>query len=294
MPEALFPVWADGRLHPGGTPVVRADDEGFLVGLAVFDTVLYERRWLFFRDEHLRRLEAGARALEIPWPPPWDPATALEETAAALGERDAILRLTLTAGASGARSSLVVTPRTIVPPPAEGVRAWVASLRKGGDERLEAVKSTSRVRNVLARREAARHGAWEALLANPEGDLSEGTVTNLFVVAGGALRTPSTERGCLAGVTRDKLLASLAAEPVADARGRPLAVVVDRVEPRHVLEADEVLLTNTSGRVIGVLAVGGLAREVSGLPGATGAVARALRERMRAIEGADRARAERA
>lgn len=281
-----FPVWANGRLHPAGTPVIEAEDQGFLLGLAVFDTVLREHGCLLFVEEHLRRLERGARAIGIAWPPPWSPLDALREVAAALGARDAILRLTLSLGVPGRGPTLVVTPRPVVAPPPAGVRVWVASQRKGGSEALEAVKSTNRVRNVLARQEAARHGAWEALLANAEGDLSEGTVSNLFVVHAGALRTPSTERGCLSGVTREKLLGSLEREPLAGARGRVLDVVVERVEPAHVLEAEEVLLSNTSGRVIGVLSVGGLEREVTGLPGSAGPVARALRQRMAAIEAA--------
>ena len=286
MSETRFPVWANGRLHPAGTPVIEAEDQGFLLGLAVFDTVLWERQCLLFVDEHLRRLEQGARALGIAWPPPWSPVEALRAVTAELGERAAILRLTLSLGVPGKGPTLVVTPRPIVPPPPAGVRVWVSSLRKGRPDELEAVKSTNRVRNVLARAEATRHGAWEALLANDEGDLSEGTVSNLFVVHRGTLRTPSSERGCLSGITREKLLESLAREPLALERGRALEVVVERVEPAHVLEAEEVLLTNTSGRVIGVLAVGGLEREVVGLPGSAGAIARALRERMRAIENA--------
>jgi len=287
MSEALappWPVWADGRLHPAGTPVIEAEDQGFLLGLAVFDTVLLEHRTVFFLEEHVGRLRRGAAELGLPWPPPWRPGDALHELARALGESTAALRLTLSLGVPGKGTTMTVTPRPVVPPPAEGIRVFVSSRRKLGTEALESVKSTNRMRNVLARAEAEAHGAWEALLANPEGDLSEGTVSNLFVVQGGALRTPSAERGSLLGITREKILGSVEREPVRGTDGRALEVVVDRVDPEHVYAADEVFLTNTTGRVIGVLEVGGLSRAVRGLPGPAGPVARELRARMAALE----------
>lgn len=287
MSETRYPVWANGRLVPGGTPVVEAEDQGFLYGLAVFDTVLCERGRALFVAEHVRRLEHGAREVGIPWPPPWDPARVFEEVARSLAGATAILRMTLSLGVPGGAPTLFVTRRDVVAPPAEGVRVWVASHRKDPGLELESVKSTNRMRNMLAREEARAHGAWEALLANAEGDLSEGTISNLFVVGGGVLRTPSAERGALGGITREKLLGSLAAEPLVLEGGETLVVEVGRVEPRHVLEASEVFLSNTSGRVIGVLSVGGLEREVSGLPGPAGPVAHALRERLRALEAAD-------
>lgn len=290
MSDPGYPVWANGRLVPAGTPVVEAEDQGFLYGLAVFDTVLCESGRALFVEEHVRRLERGAREVGIPWPPRWDPALVFEEVARSLEGATAVLRMTLSLGVPGGPPTLFVTCRAVVPPPAEGVRVWVSSHRKDPGLELEHVKSTNRMRNVLAREEARAHGAWEALLRNAEGDLSEGTVSNLFVVHEGVLRTPSEARGALGGITREKLLSSLAAEPLLLEDGATLVVEQGRVEPRQVLEASEVFLSNTSGRVIGVLSVGGLEREVSGLPGPRGPVTHALRERMRAIEAADLAR----
>jgi len=288
-----FPVWADGRLRAPGTPVVSAEDQGFLLGLSVFDSLLLEDGCLYFLEEHLARLRRGGAELGIAWPPPWDPAEALRAVADAVGRRDCVLRVTQTRGVPGAGASLIVTGRPLAIPPPPGVVVFVSTHRKLAGDLLEGVKSTNRLRNVLAREEAQAHGAWEALLLNHDGDVSEGTISNLFVVAAGELCTPSTDRGCLAGIVRDKLLQTLGEAPLRLAGGRTVPVRVGRVEEAELAAADEVFLTNTSGRVLPVVAVRGLPGDAAtrALPGSAGPVARAVRERVAALEAAYRAAA---
>jgi branched-chain amino acid aminotransferase len=292
--EPPFPVYANGAVHPAGTPVLAAEDQGFLLGLSVYDTLLVEEGCIYFLEDHLARLARGAAELGIAWPPPWDPAEALQRTAEALDGRAAALRITLTRGVPGRGPTLVVTPRALERLPAAGVDVLVSAHKKLVGNPLESLKSTNRLRNVLAREEAQRHGAWEALFPTDQGDLTEGTVSNLFVVVDGELRTPPIERGCLGGITREKLLASLTEEPLPApnaAAGTRLAAVCARVETEDLRRADEVVLTNTTQRVIPIRSVLGLEPPVLGLPGGAGHVARALRERLARLE--DRYRQER-
>ena len=90
---------------------------------------------------------------------------------------------------------------------------------------------------ALAR--AAEHGATEAIFANTQGHLCEGTGTNVFYVVDGELRTPTLASGCLAGVTRGLILEWYG------------AVEVD--EPIEVVEqASEIFLASTIRDVQGV------------------------------------------
>jgi branched-chain amino acid aminotransferase len=68
------------------------------------------------------------------------------------------------------------------------------------------LKTTSYAENVVALAEAKRLGATEAVFANLQGHLCEGTGSNVFYVVDGELRTPTLSTGCLAGVTRGLLL----------------------------------------------------------------------------------------
>ncbi|MFT5288339.1 MAG: branched-subunit amino acid aminotransferase/4-amino-4-deoxychorismate lyase [Planctomycetota bacterium] len=284
-----FPVWANGQLHPPGTPVLSAEDLGFLQGLSVFDSVLFEEGCLYFLGQHIERLKRAAGELGIAWPPPWDPEEAWRQMAAAVGERDCILRMTLTRGVPGEGPSLFLTARPLVIPEDPGVVVFLSGRRKIAGDLLEGMKSTNRLRNVLAREEAQAAGAWEAILLTQDGDLAEGTLTNIFVLRDDELVTPSTERGCLSGIMREQVLSELAREPLVLDDSREIPLVSGRVEVSEIACAQEAFLTNTSGRIVPIVEVRGLAGDPHPLPGAAGPVTRALRKRVKALEQTYRA-----
>jgi branched-subunit amino acid aminotransferase/4-amino-4-deoxychorismate lyase len=265
----LYPTSIDGVIHAPGEGSIASDDQGFLLGLAVFDTLLYERGCRYFEEAHLARLASGARALSIRWPLPWDVVAELDRYCAALGERDCALRITLTRGVPGRGPTLVIGARDLVCPPEPGVVVVLAKNAKIAGDELESVKSTSRLRNFLAREAALASGAYEALLCTHEGDVCEGTQSNVFARIDGRVVTPSLDRGPLAGVMRGEVLAILRAS------GREVREA--RLDPFDLARASEVLLTNTTGRAIPVLEVRGV---VSRLPGAEGELARELRARI--------------
>ncbi len=276
---ASYAAFVDGRIVPPGEPAIRADDAGFLLGLSVFETVLFEEGSFDFVEDHLARMQEGARELGIGWPPPCDPQQALRVLVAALRAPGPLaLRLTLSRGPEGGSPTLAVTARDVVRPADPGVVVTLASERRRAGDPLGRVKSSSRVAYVLAREEAQRQGAYEALFLTDADDVLEGTISNVFAVIDGALWTPALERGCLAGTCRGRILADLAREPAA-LGGRELPVHVGRIERARLGGASEVFLTNTTGGVLPVV----LVRGVTGpLPGAAGPVVRLVRERLRA------------
>jgi branched-subunit amino acid aminotransferase/4-amino-4-deoxychorismate lyase len=268
-----WPILVDGRPVDSGAPAVAADDEGFLLGLAVFDTLAVDGGRVPFLDEHLARLVEGAQALGIAPPEPAVLRAAVATIVARLGGRDAALRLTLTPGAPGRGARGGGPPRPAPSP--EGVAVLVLERAKLAGQPLEAIKSTSRARNVLARRAALARGAHDALLATDEGDLSEGTVANLFLVLDGELRTPPLDRGVLAGVTRGKLLelAREAGIPTREAR----------VERADLARCEEAFLSSTLVRVLPITRVLDLRDD---LPAGGGPLTRELARRLREAERA--------
>ncbi|MCB9915385.1 MAG: aminotransferase class IV [Planctomycetes bacterium] len=207
MSDACAFVWADGELVPADRPVVRADDPGFLLGRAAFETLLWETRVLYFVEEHLARLATSGAGLALPTPR-WAPRAALRAFCAALGDEPTAVRVTWTPGAPGRGASLIVTGRRTVAPDPRGVGVLLVPRAKLAGDPLETWKTSSRLRNALAGRARRRElGAWEALLGTDAGDVLEGTVTNLFAVLDGRLVTPPTARGALAGTVRAQLVA---------------------------------------------------------------------------------------
>jgi branched-chain amino acid aminotransferase len=105
---------------------------------------------------------------------------------------------------------------------------------------LAGLKTTSYGENVRALALARTRDCSEAVFANLEGDLCEGTGTNVFYVVEGELRTPTLASGCLAGITRALVLEWYGATEV-DA---PIEVLTD--------EASEIFLSSTTRDVQGI------------------------------------------
>ena len=81
---------------------------------------------------------------------------------------------------------------------------------------------------------ARRQGGSEAVFANLQGHLCEGTGTNVFYVVDGELRTPSLASGCLAGITRRLILDWYGAAEVDE----PIEVLTE--------QASEIFLSSTT------------------------------------------------
>lgn len=204
-----------GGLTDAADAHVSVLDHGFTVADGVFETLKVVDGEAFALRRHLERLDSSAAALGLPIPDRAEVHHAVTETLVAnapgLGEL-ARLRITYTAGPAPLGSdrgesgpTLVVAVSALTPWPES---AAVVTVPWPRNERspLAGVKSTSYAENVLALAQAHEHGAGEALMGDTQGRLCEGTGSNVFIVLGGQLITPTLQTGCLPGVTRALVL----------------------------------------------------------------------------------------
>lgn len=150
---------------------------------------------------HMARLANSARKLGF---------SGYEESKAALLEKAAVLvepsRVRLELFGDG-RHEITNVPF----PPLPGGAVWTVriatSVRLSSSEPLLRHKTSMRSTYDAARAEFTREQCDEVILLNDKGEVSEGTITNLFVEdAEGRLMTPPLTSGCLAGVLRTSLL----------------------------------------------------------------------------------------
>lgn len=251
-------AYVDGAIVPVHEARVPLLDRGYLLGDGVFETLRAHGGVVFRREDHAARLRNGLRVLglheglEAEYEQAVD---ALLQAGAGLG--DALyLRVNVTGGPTEEVAGDVEAPnvtgivRPFKPYPMQyysrGVRCIFAG-RKDRRDPLASVKSMSFGHYVHARRQALVAGAHDAILLNDAGRIAEATTSNVFAVLDDAVHAPGAAEAALDGVTRTVVLELL----------REAGLEVFGTLPRDVLEsADEVWLSNTTGGVVPVTAIG--------------------------------------
>ena len=209
MTVLALAVTGRGLVEPT-EPVIRADDEGLLRGLAAFETLRVYAGRPFRLEAHLDRLTASAASIGLPVVERRRLQVLVGLVLPKASGGDASLRLVWTAGPAGGIPSALALLST-VPDWIESTREHGASavsllgVRASAPWLLPGVKSTSYAVNMAAEAEARRRGVDEALFVDAEGIVLEGTVTNVWWRRGDTLHTPSLDLGILAGVTRATL-----------------------------------------------------------------------------------------
>ncbi|TXR54412.1 aminotransferase class IV [Reinekea thalattae] len=112
------------------------------------------------------------------------------------------------------------------------------------------IKSTSLLGNVLHFQQSYGEGYDETLLFNGDGNLTEGSSSNAYIVKDGVVYTPPLSDELLPGITRKILLTILAEHS-------DIKVVERAVSKQEVLDADEIWMTSASKEVGPVIQVDG-------------------------------------
>ncbi|MEY2452959.1 MAG: branched-chain amino acid aminotransferase [Acidimicrobiaceae bacterium] len=205
-------IYVNGALVPEEAAVLPVSDHGLTVGDGLFETMKVVDGVAFAIGRHLARLRRTASGLGLVVPRDAELRDAIESTVAANGPSVGRVRMTVTGGTGPAGTSRGSGPPTVLvqcaPATVWPATANVVTVPWPRNERgvLAGLKTTSYADNVIAYSYAEARGGDEALFANTQDNLCEGTGTNVFVVVGGRLITPPLSAGCLAGVTRELLL----------------------------------------------------------------------------------------
>jgi branched-chain amino acid aminotransferase len=254
----MIVVSIDGRLVAPAQASISVFDRGLLYGDGLFEVLRTWHGVPHFLDDHLARLYESARALELHVPPRGELAAWTRAAVAAAGGDERRVRIVVTRGAAplSARLGAITNGRAIVivePLPAQPTELAVATVDWPLPRRARAGhKTLAYLDRVIARELAAVVGADEAVRLDETGDVVEGATSNLFVVTGGAVATPTLDGGALPGVTRARVLALC----------HELAIPagVRRISAQELGQADEVFATSALRGVVAVTRVDGVTR----------------------------------
>jgi branched-chain amino acid aminotransferase len=247
-------------------------DHGFLFGDSVYEVVSTFNNQPCFLEKHLDRLQNSAQAisLKIPREREWF-REQLNNTLLAAGNIESYIRIIVTRGigeinidpSSCKHPNIIMMVMSVTSYSKsfyeKGIRVSLVSIKRNPRNALNPnIKTGNYLNNVLAKMEADKLGAEDAVMVNPWGYLTEGTTSNLFFVCDGHILTPSLNCGILSGITREMVI-QLAKE-------NGLHIEEGKWPGEELFKADEIFLTGTIKKVMPVTYLDG--RPVgSGKPG---------------------------
>jgi len=244
-------LFLDGQYLPAEQAMIPVDDLAVVRGIGVFDLLRTYGGKPMFLKEHVSRLFASARQinLDLPWSHEQVCQIALETL-----RRNEVDEANIRMIATGGSSADFITPQgrprllVLVTPLPKLPRWWyekgIKVITMRTERRIPGAKSIDYIPAAMALHQAQASNAIEALYVDRNDFALEGTTSNLFAVIDDRLVTPG--QGILSGITRQAVL-DLAREllPI-DIRDLPLA---------ELLTAREVFLTGTNKGLVPVVQV---------------------------------------
>ncbi len=251
-------AYVNGRYLRHRDAVVHIEDRGYQFADGCYEVVAIKDGSFIDEGLHLKRLHRSLDALEIV-PPMSDAAlkTVMRELIRRNLVREGFIYMQVTRGTAPrdfafpehVRPSLVMTarrrplvdPRLLI----EGIRViTIPDIRWGRPD----IKSVSLLPNALGKERAKREGAQEAWQVDRDGNVTEGTSSNAWIVtASGEVLTHQADNAILNGVTRQGLLRVIAEAGLRFVE-RPFSVA-------EAKKATEALLTSSTNFVLPVVRI---------------------------------------
>jgi branched-chain amino acid aminotransferase len=280
-------IYLNGKFVRKSEATVSVFDHGLLYGDGVFEGIRAYNGSVFQLDEHIQRLYESAKYIQTKIPLD---AAGLEavvlETLRRNNLRDAYIHVVVTRGVGdlGVNPELCKEPTIFViaepmasslgPKEPRVVRTVISSIRRDTvDATTHEVKSLNYLNSILAKIEANNAGVDDAIMLDSRGFVSEGSVTNVFLVNEGKVLTPSPASAILHGITRRRIMRLC--------NHLRLEVQEEDITPFQLISADEVFLVGTKSEI---LAVGSINSRKIGSGGA-GPITRKLTEEFGKLVG---------
>jgi len=229
----------NGKILPIEQAVIPLSNIEYTYGFGVYESIRITNGVVYFLKDHTERLMDSAAQIGLTHP---FSAPFVEESAMKLKEKTAAesynLKILLIGGKDPSLYILCLNPLF---PDKKLYRDGVHCITYSYERMFPHAKTLNMLGSYLAYREAKRAGAYDALLLNNEGNISEGTRTNFFCIKGATLTSPP-ETDILLGVTR-KHVAEVA-------RKNGFALEEKSISLEDLKRYDGAFLTSTSSKIL--------------------------------------------
>jgi len=251
-------TYFNGAWHDGDVPVMRAADHGAWLGSSVFDGARAVNGLTPDLRAHCERVNRSARALMLtPTVDTDDMVALIHEGLAAYPDDAAVYIRPMYWGIDGGPGAIAPAAETTgfavcleaIPFTAEATTTLTTTQFRRPVLESAVVNAKAGClypNNARMLREAQSKGFGNALAADAMGNVAESATANVFIVKDGTVMTPIANGTFLAGITRARHMANLAAD------GTPVVETVLSFD--DVRDADEVFLSGNMSKVQAVTA----------------------------------------
>ncbi len=243
-------IFLNGKIIPDTDGNISSGDRGFLYGDGIYETLRSYHGKPFKLTEHLERMRHSAKQLRISFDyTNTDIGEWINELTEKNCSQDAYIRITLSRGTGGSRlqmddniePTILIQVKPLTPYDnklyKEGMSLVVSDCRRSTSCHISRHKSTNLLQSILMKEEANRKTAHEAIVLNTDGYVAECVVSNIFMVDGESVITPSLDTNILPGITRRTVL-DICKDSSISASENPFKI-------EALLNADEVFITNS-------------------------------------------------
>ena len=246
-------IYSNGSWVKAEQAVVPFNDQGFLYGDSLFETIRVNHGHAFRLDRHMDRMRSGMDTIHMKGGDLLAEIPEILETYISKNQLDsALTRIIITRGISKgspwrseSAPALYMTSRPINEPEQWPVKVVFLEEKNYPILRFHpAIKSGNYLGNMIAKKDAEDAGAFEPVFVNRDGYITECAIRNVFFVKNDILLTPSLELGVLPGVIRDTIMEL--------AERRHLKVRETLIIQEDVPEMDEAFISSTG---VGVLPI---------------------------------------
>lgn len=243
-------VFLNGEYLPITEAKVSVLDRGFVFGDGVYEVIPAYGNIPFRLDEHFLRLNNSLSAVRIDNPYSEKQWFEIFERLLAQSSGDQSIYLHITRGVAPRDHGFPANTSPTVFVMTSPIAAAKPSLLKDGVKAITLddirwqycrIKSIALLPNILLRQEALDKDATEAILIR-DGEVTEGSASNMFIVKDGVIKTPPHSDQLLPGITRD-LIVELAQQ-------HNMPCLETTINEDELLSADEIWLSSSTKEVL--------------------------------------------
>lgn len=247
-------AYVNGRYVPHRDAAVHVEDRGYQFADAVYEVITVIDGKLYDCEGHLRRL--GRSLGELSMKPPVSDAVyrlVMSRLVQLNRLKNGTIYIQVSRGVARrdhkfpakSETALVMTIKHLRLPKEQAVQGAKAITVPDQRWARRDIKTTQLLANCLAKQAAAEQGAYEAIMIMPDGTISEGSSSNVWLLKeGNVLVTRPADHDILNGITRQSI------EKLA--KDRQLKIEERAFDKAELMDADEVFLTSATSLVTAI------------------------------------------